>query len=296
MGAVLQEGRPFALVTISRAEGGPRRPGAQMVVTEGDWWGFVSGGCVEADVALQARAALADGEPRQLVYGRGSPWLDTPLPCGGRLELLVEPIDPGDPAIETLVAAYLQRQVVRYQTDGHLRQCGPATQARAGAWLVDHVFTPPQRLIVFGSDPIALGIAALGASIGWASVIIRAGGPAEPPGLGITCRSDAPDLALLNLAPDAQTAIAVATHDLHYDESAILAALGSDAGYIGVLGARSRIPERVERLKRAGVTEGQIARLHMPIGLALGAAAPWEIAVSVIAQIMAERQSSAPPQ
>ena len=295
MAGLLKEGRPFALVTISGADGGPRRSGAQMVVTQAEWWGFVSGGCVEADVAIQARAALSDGQPRQLVYGRGSPWIDTPLPCGGRLELLVEPIHPGDAAIETFVAAYAQRRVVRYQTDGRARRCGPPSQAEAGAWLVDHVFTPPQRLIVFGSDPIALAIAALGASIGWASVIARAGGPDEPPGWGITYRSDPPATALHELAPDAQTAIAVATHDLHYDESAILAALGSKAGYVGVLGARSRIPERVERLKRAGAAESDIARLHMPIGLALGAATPWEIAVSVIAQIMAERQNSASP-
>ena len=102
---------------------------------------------------------------------------------------------------------------------------------------------------------------------------------------------DAPAAALSGLIPDAHTAIAVATHDLDFDEDAVMAALGSAAGYIGVLGARRRIPDRLDRLRRRGATDAGIARLHMPIGLPLKAATPWEIAVSVTAQIIAERRA-----
>lgn len=292
MAALLDEGRAFALVTAFAVDGGPRGVGTQMVVTETDCWGFVSGGCVEADVALHARDTLADGQPRTLVYGRGSPWMDIALPCGGRLDLLAERISPDDTAVVTFVSALQQRRTVRYQSDGRVRRCSAPDGAPAAEWAVDHVFAPPQRLIVVGSDAIAMAIAGLGSRLGWASVLINTDESFAMPELGVVHRSDPPDAALASMVPDGRTAIAVATHDLEHDEVTILAALATGAGYIGVLGARRRIPERVDRLRRAGVSEADIARLHMPIGLPLGAASPWEIAVSVTAQIIAERSEA----
>jgi xanthine dehydrogenase accessory factor len=127
MADMLAQGRAFALVTVSAADGGPRGVGAQMVVTDNENWGFDSGGCIEAEVAIQARLTLADGEPRRLVYGRGSPWIDTRLPCGGRLDLLAERIRPDDAAIAALIGANEQRRTVRYQSDGVRRRCIPPT-------------------------------------------------------------------------------------------------------------------------------------------------------------------------
>jgi xanthine dehydrogenase accessory factor len=294
MAQLIASARPFALVTVFGADGGPRGVGAQMVVTEDESWGFVSGGCIEAEVAIQARKTLADGAPRHLVYGRGSPWIDTRLPCGGRLDLLAERIAPGDRAVAALVAACEQRRTVRYRSDGARRLCVPPDDLGAGPWVVDHAFVPAQRLIVFGSDPIALAIALLGGGLGWSSVIVSADGPPLSPGPGVACRRDPPGAALAALAPDAQTAIAVATHDADYDERAILAALATPAGYIGVLGARRRIPDRVERLRAHGVSEAQIERLRMPIGIPLRAATPREIAVSVTAEVIARRRDCEP--
>jgi xanthine dehydrogenase accessory factor len=294
MAHMLASTRSFALVTVFGADGGPRGVGAQMVVTDDESWGFVSGGCIEAEVAIQARMTLADGEPRHLVYGRGSPWIDTRLPCGGRLDLLAERILPGDGSIAALVGAYERRQTVRYQSDGAQRRCIPPDDPSPGPWPIDHAFTPAQRLIVFGSDPIALAIALLAGSLGWSSVIVSTDGPPLAPGPGVAHRRDSPAAALAALAPDAQTAIAVATHDADYDERAIIAALATEAGYIGVLGARRRIPDRVDRLRGRGVTDAQIARLRMPIGIPLGAATPHEIAVSVTAEIIARRRAPEP--
>ena len=291
MARLCAQARPFALVTVFEADGGPRGVGAQMVVTEDESWGFVSGGCIEAEVAIQARLTLTDGAPRHLVYGRGSPWIDTRLPCGGRLDLLAERIAPDDPAIGALIDGYDQRRTLRYESDGLRRRCAAPAEAGGGSWVVDHVFTPAQRLIVFGSDPIALAIALLAGELGWSSVIVSTDGPPHPPAPGVAHRRDPPAAALAALAPDAQTAIAVATHDADYDERAIVAALATQAGYIGVLGARRRIPDRLERLHARGVTDAQIERLRMPIGLPLGAATPWEIAVSVTAQIIAQHRA-----
>lgn len=280
--------RPFALATVYDADGGPRGVGAQMVITDDESWGFVSGGCVESDITLHGRAVLRDMEPRHLVYGRGSRWSDISLPCGGRLDLLVEPVAPDDPAISALLDACRQRRTVRYQSDGQTRCCH--VTATPGQWVINQTFAPAQRLITIGSDPIALAIAVMGARLGWHSILVWPGGPQATPGLGFEHCSRDPQTALANLLPDAQTAVAIATHDLDIDDAAIAAALASDAGYIGVLGARRRIPDRLQRLRGSGVSDDQARRLHMPIGLALGARTPWEIAVSVTGQIIAERQ------
>jgi xanthine dehydrogenase accessory factor len=89
-------GRTYALATIVDADGGPRPVGSQMVITTDEAWGFLSGGCIEADVALHGREVMAQGSPRRLVYGRGSPFIDMRLPCGGRLEVMVERLHCGD--------------------------------------------------------------------------------------------------------------------------------------------------------------------------------------------------------
>ncbi|WP_308238076.1 XdhC family protein [Phenylobacterium sp. J367] len=87
--------------------------------------------------------------------------------------------------------------------------------------------------------------------------------------------------------------MAIATHDLETDQAALRAALPSPAAYVGLLGARARLPERLARLRAAGVPEGAIARLHAPIGLDIGGKAPWEVAVSVIGEVMALRYARA---
>ena len=106
MGPVILELPPralLALATLYAREGGPRLVGSQMVITSRRVWGFMSGGCVEGDIATHGRTALADGRARRLTYGRGSPFFDIRLPCGGRLDLLVEPLEAGDPVVAKLL-------------------------------------------------------------------------------------------------------------------------------------------------------------------------------------------------
>jgi len=140
-------------------------------------------------------------------------------------------------------------------------------------------------------------VASLGAQSGFETTLVRPKGPEAPPPLtGVAySRADA-DVALAAIGPDPWTAVAVATHDWETDQDALLTALPSDASYVGVLGARRRLPERLTRLRAAGIDEAALDRLRAPIGLDLGGKAPWEIAVSVIAQIIAERETArAPP-
>lgn len=284
--AAAARGEPVALVTIIAAEGGgPRGVGAQMTITATEAAGFLSGGCIEADVILHGRAALTDGKPRHIVYGRGSPYVDTRLPCGGRLELLVERIDPDDAALAALRMAETQRRAVVYLSDGTRR----TVRSAQGGGESGRLYSPSQRLIVVGGDPFALAIAGLGATQGWAVDIVRPKGPETPPPLPVGYHRGAVPETLVALRPDPWTAVAVATHDPDLDHEALESALQSPASYVGVLGARRRLPERLARLRASGVTEEALGRLQAPIGLDIRARSPAEVAVSVIGQIIGTR-------
>lgn len=281
---------PVALATLTAVEGGGPRPvGTQMAFADGIVAGYFSGGCVESDVADHAFACLADGEPRTLVYGAGSPWPDIQLLCGARIEIFVERVAADDPALAELLTAEDERRPVLWISDGRRRAVlPPGAEAWPGA--IVQAFDPVPRLVVFGADPTALAIAALGAQSGFEATLVRPKGPETPPPLpGVAYRRDEPQAALAAIGTDAWTAIAIATHNLEMDREALAAALPSDAGYVGLLGARRRLPERLAPLRAAGVPEARLQQLHAPIGLDIGGKAPWEVAVSVIGEIMALR-------
>lgn len=292
--ALLAAGRPAALATIAALDGGGPRPvGTQMIFGEGLVSGFLSGGCVEGDVAGHARACLADGAPRRLVYGAGSPWPDIRLLCGARIEILVERILPGDPAATELLARMDRREPAVWISDGEKRRCGGDDVAPwSGAVVARH--DPVWKLAVLGGDPTALAIAQLGAQAGLEVTLVRPRGPSIPPPLaGVAYRRDEPGTALAAIGLDRWSAVAICGHDIELDHAALLAALPSPAPYVGLLGARRRLPERLQRLAAAGLTERETIRLRAPIGLDLGGKSPWEIAVATIAEIVGVRGARA---
>jgi len=281
---------PAALATIiALGGGGPRPVGAQMVFGENIVSGFLSGGCIEADVEVHAEACLEDGQPRRLIYGEGSPWPDIRLLCGARIEILVEKIEPDDPAVRTLLDLAKARAPAFWITDGFRRLCVEEPQAPwAGAF--ERAYDPVPRLIVLGGDPTALAVASLGAQSGFETVLVRPKGPAAPPPLpGVAYRREAADEALDAIGLDHWTSVAICGHDMEVDHAALMAALPSPAPYVGLLGARRRLPERIARLKAAGLSDRDLAKLRAPIGLDLGGKAPFEVAVAVIGEIMATR-------
>lgn len=281
----------MALATLTSVEGGgPRPPGTQMVFAEGVVAGYFSGGCVESDVADHAFACLEDGEPRRLVYGAGSPWPDIQLLCGARIEIFVERVAPDDPALAELLRAQDERRQVIWVSDGRRRVCGEAAAPFEGA--IVQRFEPTPRLVVIGADPTALAIASLGAQTGLETTLVRPKGPAAPPPLaGVAYRRDDPAAAMAAIGADEWTAIAIATHNLEMDQEALAAALPSAAGYVGLLGARKRLAERLAPLRAAGFPEARLQQLHAPIGLDIGGKAPWEVALSVVGEIVALRHA-----
>ena len=302
-----EAGRAVVLGTLFAHEGAaPLGEGAQILFDQGAVAGFLSGGCVEGDVALHAQAALEDGQPRRLVYGRGGP-PDIQLLCGSRIEVLLERIGPEAPALARLLELEAQRRPALWLSDGVQRACvaegeleaalpptlhaalakaceRPAVSGSAGTAIFRR-HAPRFRFVVVGGDPITLAVAKLAAEAGFETALVRPKGPVSPPPVANVryFRGD-PAEAFAAWGLDPWTAVAIATHDIDVDHDALRVALPTAAGYVGALGSRRRLPERLARLAADGLPESAIARLKAPIGLNIGARAPWEIAVSVIAE------------
>ena len=293
--AALAAGEPVALATIVGLDGGGPRPlGTQMVVAEGFVAGFLSGGCLEGDIAGHAKAVIASGRTMRLIYGHGSPWPDIRLMCGARVEILLERIAPGDMAAARLFAFADARTPALWLSDGETRACEPLDEAPPpwpGAFA--RISEPAPRLVVLGGDPTALAIATLGVQAGWETSLVRPRGPTQPPPIaGVAYSRDEPARALAAIGLDRWTAVAVASHDAELDRDALIVALPSAAFYVGALGARRRAPERRAQLAAAGLSTDAIDRLRSPIGVEIGGKAPWEIAVATLAEITTLRSAA----
>lgn len=177
---------------------------------------------------------------------------------------------------DTLEAA---RDALRDDKSGRLR--------RDGAPLFAQVFNPPKRMIIVGAVHIAQPLVTLAQTSGYEVVIV------DPRGAfatrdrfpGVTLSEDWPDDALNTLGVDNRTAVVTLTHDPKLDDPALHVALRSEAFYIGALGSRKTHAGRVERLTEAGYTEDEIGKIHAPVGLAINAKSPAEIAISIMAQV-----------
>lgn len=305
-----RKGRGAVLATVIETWGSaPRQAGSQLAISgEGEIMGSVSGGCVEGAVVTEALEALADRRSRVLTFGVSDETaFSVGLACGGTIRVLVEPVGDGSEALpEAMLAEVVEARASRravavaVRPDGWARavlrpgQDG-AVDARFrsdksgmeedGRFIAVH--NPPLRLIVVGAVHIAQALVQMGRLCGYDPVLIDPrsafGSAARFPGETIV--EDWPDEAMEALRPDARTAIVTLTHDAKLDDPAIRAALASECFYLGCLGSTRTHAKRVERLAAAGFTEAQIARIHAPVGLDIGAKSPAEIALSVMAQI-----------
>jgi xanthine dehydrogenase accessory factor len=303
-------GKGAALATVIETWGSaPRQAGSQLAISgAGEIMGSVSGGCVEGAVVTEALAALEDGKPRVLTFGVSDETaFSVGLACGGTIRILVEPVGAGDRALAEamladLVAARAARQAVALvvRLEAWARELVPAgvdaavdARLRAdrsgmeedGRFVAVH--NPPLRMIVVGAVHIAQALLSVARTCGYDCTLIDPrsafGSAARFPGEVII--EEWPDEAMEALAPDTRTAIVTLTHDPKLDDPAIRIALRSGAFYLGCLGSSKTHAKRVDRLLAAGFTQDEIARIHAPVGLDIGAKTPAEIAVSVMAQI-----------
>ncbi|MGR3494289.1 XdhC family protein [Citreimonas sp.] len=300
-----EAGQGAVLATVTQTWGSaPRRVGAQLAISgEGAIEGSVSGGCVEGAVIVEALEALESGETRELEFGvSDDDAFAVGLACGGTIKVLVEPVGGAMPEglLRDLVAARAARRPVAYVVDldtgdRRLDETGHDARFRLDRSGFEEdaprifvaIHNPPLRLIVVGGVHIAQALLPMARIAGYDPVIVdprEAFASAERfPDTRLL--HDWPDDALDALAPDTRTALVLLTHDPKLDDPALHRALRSGCFYIGALGSTRTHAKRVARLTEAGFAEDEIARIHAPVGLDLGAASPAEIAVSVIAQM-----------
>jgi xanthine dehydrogenase accessory factor len=155
-----------------------------------------------------------------------------------------------------------------------------------------HVQNPPPRMFVVGAVHIAQPLARMAQLAGYGVTVIdpRRGFASSERFSGLDVTGDWPDEALQRLKPDARSAIVTLTHDPKLDDPALGTALRSPAFYIGALGSKKTHAARLERLRAEGFSDGELSRIHGPVGLSIGAVSPAEIAVSIMAQITQRRR------
>ena len=165
----------------------------------------------------------------------------------------------------------------------------------AGQSLFVQSFSPPPRLIVVGAVHIAQPLAPMASLAGYGVVVIdpRRAFATDDRFPDVELSSEWPDEALARLKPDSRTAVITLTHDPKLDDPALTAALRSQAFYIGALGSRKTHAARLSRLRQEGFGDNELARIHGPVGLSIGALSPAEIAVSIMAQVTEVRRREA---
>ncbi len=297
-------GRGAVLATVVQTWGSaPRRIGAQMVVSgDGQIEGSVSGGCVEGAVMVEALEALEEGKARLLEFGvSDGDAFAVGLACGGTIKVLVEPIGKVlDAAVlGQLVQARSERRPVAYVCDissggGTLVTEGYEDRFRMdrsgleedGSFVAIH--NPPLRVVIVGAVHIAQAFVPMARIAGFDPILVDPrsafGSEARFPGEEIL--EDWPDEAMERIGLDTRTALVLLTHDPKLDDPALHIALASGTFYIGALGSKRTHASRVARLTDAGFSADQIARIHGPVGLDIGASNPAEIAVSILSQML----------
>ena len=299
-----REGIGAALATVVQTWGSaPRRVGAQLAIGgDGRIEGSVSGGCVEGAVIVEAIEAIEAGDHRLLEFGvSDEDAFAVGLACGGTIRVLVEPVGTVLPEdmLADLVAARAARKPVAYVADLEAKTRRLDTTGHETRFRMDRsgfeedsrtfvtIHNPPLRLIVVGAVHIAQALVPMARIAGYDPVIVdpREAFASEARFPGETLLHDWPDDAVASLGLDGRTALCLLTHDPKLDDPALEKALGAGVFYIGALGSTRTHAKRVARLVEKGFTEAQIARIHGPIGLDIGAASPAEIAVSILAEM-----------
>ena len=288
----LAQGYRVALATVIETWGSaPRRTGSHLVVRDdGLFEGSVSGGCVEGEVVTEAQALL-DGHGsgvRRLDYGVAdeTAWR-VGLACGGRIAVLVQRIaDDGFPPvlIDRLERAASDGTAVRLATDP---ATGVTVEGDGPGFVRD--YPPPRRVAIIGAVHIAQALVPLVEALGVAATVIDPRGlfAADARFAGLDLDRRWPDEALADWRPNAASAVIALTHDPKLDDVALAAALRSPAYYIAALGSRKNHALRRERLGAQGFDDAALGRIHGPAGLAIGAADPAEIALSIAAEMTA---------
>jgi xanthine dehydrogenase accessory factor len=260
---------PFALATIVKASGSTyRHPGARMLIAQDKkYFGRLSAGCVEEEIAERALEVIQTGEP--FVWPID---LRSRFACEGSIQVLVERLTKPSSFLEGLIRMIDDREPVLVTTNYRLTDSAPGTRLTDN-WGTEHdeeffeEMQPPIRLIVFGDYSDAAAVSDLSKFLGWQVVFCL-------------------DADLLPVG-DARTACVVMSHHFGRDIVALRRVLHGNYGYVGLLGPRRRKNLLLSELMNEGFQLDNISALHSPAGLDIGSESPEEIALAVVAEIQA---------
>lgn len=300
----MNRGHRVVLGTVVRTWGSsPRPPGSLMVIRDdGQVAGSVSGGCIEDDlIGRVQRGELALRLPQATRYGVSADEAQRfGLPCGGTVEIVLEPLSAAS-RLRELLAAIEEHRVVRRRLEmaTGLATLAPADHddaVRFDGQALETVHGPRLRLLIIGAGQLSRYLAGMAVMLDYRVTVCdpreeyHEGWSAME---GVTLSSTMPDDLVLAMNLDANSAVVAVTHDPKLDDLALMEALKTPAFYVGALGSRRNNEARRARLLQFDVSEAEVARLHGPVGLNLGGKTPPEIAMSIVAQMTAVRRGVA---
>ena len=285
------------LVTVIRTWGSSPRPeGATLAICEdGRVVGSVSGGCIEDDLIARVRAeGITRTLPEIVTYGITADEAHRfGLPCGGTIELAIEPLSPAS-RIDELLGRLDRHELVARRLDlgdgTVVLSTAPAAMAlQKEADALTTIHGPRWQLLIIGAGQLSRFLAQIALGMDYHVTVCdpreeyRAGWQVE----GVEVVHAMPDDLVQELQLDSRSAVVAVTHDPKLDDLALMEALKSDAFYVGAIGSRLNNDKRRERLKLFDVSDAQLAKLHGPIGLYIGSKTPAEIAISILAEMTA---------
>ncbi len=281
-----------ALVVVTETVGGGlRAPGALMAVDEnGAFAGYVSNGCVDADVVLNAQQAIKEGAARYLTYGAGSPFLDIRLPCGGSLNMIVVP-SPDPEVVKSIGTTLEGRKALGIMVSNRglsILPDAPDETSWDGNEL--HLRLVPKlrlRLAGRGEELVALGRLAIAADFDVLAQTPDQATVLRAQNAGVTCQTLTTSQALPPLEDDEWTAFVLVFHDQDWEIPLIRQTLAGPAFWLGAVGSHRTHQVRCEALRDAGVSKADVRRLQGPIGLIPRTRDASMLAVSTLAEIAA---------
>jgi xanthine dehydrogenase accessory factor len=291
-------GEGVAIATVVETWGSSPRPlGSKMLVSgSGRMAGSVSNGCIEGAVFEVAQEVLASGRARLVEYGVADEVaFEVGLACGGHIEVLIQPSDEThDRALSLLRAEHpflLRTDLKEGRTD--LLESAPDFElARRDGDTFWEPFGRPAQMVIVGAIHIAIPLHRMASLMGYRVVMVDARGQFAtrerfPEADQILVQW--PDEALGGLSIDRSTAVVILTHDPKFDMPALRSVLRTEAGYVGAIGSRKTNQNRFDALREEGFSDEQLARVHGPIGLDLGARGAEETALGIMAEVTAVR-------
>ena len=297
-----QQGHKVWLVTVIETWGSAPRPPGALLAMRGDGLvsGSVSGGCVEDDLIDRVRNGERVGHPSLITYGVSKEEAARfGLPCGGNLRLVQEPLVKVD-WIDEVLARTARHELVARTLDLASGEVNVEPAARGEKFQFDGtrlraLFGPRWRMLIIGAGQLSRVLAGMALALDFEVICCD---PREEYHLtwdvpGTTFSKAMPDDLAVELHLDPHSAVVAVTHDPKLDDLVLLEALKSPAFYVGALGSRSNTAARKERLAMFDLSQDEIGHLHGPIGLDLGSKTPGEIAVAILAEIVAVKNGVA---